>query len=222
MDSNQFRFSEAQRRALALHMKLLPVDPVQSFLNRCEYAIAEWQADWPVEKMMEGNKGAGDQLRAVSTALLQARCEIMKLQEGASAALWIRLHEVQTAKNTTKPWAVRDAYLLRLLELAQMASTLADDFRAGGVVKYCERDLVDRLVQAFIDSSFNRVPSAAPNGIFMHFLGELENMLTLPGGKKLTLGKDIVAASIECHKQQAAQLEQWQAGMYEFTTKPSS
>lgn len=217
-----FTFSEAQRRMLAGHMKRLPADLVQSFLNRCEYAISEWQADWPL-KRMASNKGASDQLRALSNALLKARCEIMKLPEGASAALWIRLHEAQTERNTIHPWAVRDAFMLRLLALEQEAGTLADDFsNAGGVVKDCERDLVDRLVQAYFDSSFSRPPSDATNGIFMRVLGEIENMLTLPGGKKLALGRNLAKGSIQWHKRRNEECALWHAGMYEFPTKQES
>lgn len=222
MESSQFSFSELQRRTLAAHMKRLPVDLVQSFLNRCERAISEWQADWPV-KRMAGNKGASDNLRALSDALLQARREIMKLPEGASAALWTRLHEEQTGQYTIKPWAVRHACLLKLLALEQEASTLAGDFlHAGGVVKACERDLVDRLVLAYFDSSFARPPSDAHNGIFMRVLGEFENMLTLPGGSKLTLGRDIARDVIKLHKGRQAEFSQYQAGMYEFSAKQDS
>lgn len=217
-----FTFSKEQRRTLTEHMKRLPADLVQSFLNRCEYAISQWQADWPLEKMM-GNKGASDQLRALSDALLHVRCEIMKLPEGASAALWTRLHEAQTERNTIRPWAVRDAFMLRLLMLKQETGTLADDLsNAGGVVKYCERDLVDRLVQAYLDSSFSKQPSDATNGTFMRVLGEIENMLSLPGGKKLTMGRDIVGASIEWHKRREEEFAQLRAGMYEFPTKQES
>lgn len=217
-----FKFSEEQRRTLAGQMKRLPVDLVQSFLNRCESAISEWQADWPVERMA-GNKGASDQLRALSDALTQVRCEIMKLPEGASAALWISLHEAQAEKNTIRPWTVRDAFVSHLLMLEQEAGKLAGDLSgAGGVVKYCESDLVDRLVQAYFESSFLRPPSDATNGIFMHMLGEIENILALPGGGKLTMGRDIVGASIAWHKRREAEFAQYQAGMYEFPAKMKS
>lgn len=147
----------------------------------------------------------------------------MKLPEGASCALWIRLHEAQTKRNTVRPWAVRDAFVLRLLALEQEAGTLADDLsNAGGVVKHCERDLVDRLVQAYFDSSFRRPPSDATNGIFMRALSEIENMLSLPGGKKLTMGREIVGASIEWHKRRNEECAQWRAGMYEFPAKQES
>lgn len=217
-----FTFSKEQRHTLSEHMKRLPADLVQSFLNRCEQAISEWQAEWPLERMT-GNKGASDRLRALSDALLQVRCEIMKLPEGASYALWIRLHEAQTERNTVRPWAVRDAFVSRLLVLKQEAGTLADDLsNAGGVVKYCERDLVDRLVQAYFDSSFSKQPSDATNGTFMRMVGEIENMLSLPGGKKLTMGRDIVGDSIKWHKRREEEFAQWRAGMYEFPTKQES
>lgn len=139
----------------------------------------------------------------------------MKLPEGASCALWLRLHEEQTGKNTTKPWTVRSAYLAQLLALEQTAGTLAGEFSdAGGVVKYRERDLVDKLVQAYFDS-FNLQPSSS-GGPFMLVLGELqEYMRTLLGENNLTMGRDIVRASIKWHKQREAQL----AGMYEFPEK---
>ena len=76
---------------------------------------------------------------------------------------------------------------------------------AGGVEKLCEIDLVDRLDQAFFDSSFDRKPNAAESGIFMLFLRQLENMLTLPDGNKLILGKHIVATSIKQLSQRRAQ-----------------
>lgn len=218
MKLSPFSFSKEQRRTLSAHMKRLPADLVQSFLNRCEHAVSEWQADWPAERMA-GNKGASDKLRALSDALLQAKCEIMKLPEGASAALWTRLHEEQTGQYTIQPWAVQRAYLSQLLALEQVAGILADDFsRAGGVVKYCERDLVDRLVQAYFDSSFTSPPSSA-NGPFMRVLGEFENMLTLPGGNKLTMGKGIAGDLIEWHKHRQAEFAQYQTGMYEFPAK---
>lgn len=216
-----FTFSEDQRRILTGHMKRQPADLVQSFLNRCECAIGEWQTDWPL-KRMTGNKGASDQLRALSDALLKVRCEIMKLPEGASCALWIRLHEEQTDRNTIRPWAVRDAFVSRLLVLEQVAGALPGDLSdAGGVVKLCERELVDRLVQAYFDSFFPRSPSYG-NGPFMRVLGEIENILTLPGGGKLTMGRVIVGASIEWRKRSEQEFAQWRAGMYEFPTKQES
>lgn len=217
-----FTFSKKQRRTLAGQMKRLPADLVQSFLNRCEQAISEWQADWPLERMA-GNKGAGDQLRALSDALLKVRCKIMNLPEGTSRALWIRLHEAQTERNTIRPWAVRDTFVSGLLMLEQEAGTLAGDLSgAVGVVKSCESDLVDRLVQAYLDSSFSRPPSDATNGIFMRVLGELENILPMPGSGKLTMGRDIAGASIKWHKRREAEFAQYQAGMYEFPTKQES
>lgn len=217
-----FTFSEEQRRILTQHMKRQPADLVQSFLNRCECAISEWQTDWPL-KRMTGNKGTSDQLRALSDALLKVRCEIMKLPEGASCALWIRLHKEQTDRSTIYPWAVRDAFVSRLLVLEQVAGALLGDLSgAGGVVKLCERELVDRLVQAYFDSSFSRPPSYAPNGIFMCVLGEIENILTLPGGKRLTMGKDIVKASIEWCARREEEFAQWRAGMFKFPSKKES
>lgn len=218
----EFTFSEAQRLTLAGQMKRLPADLVQSFLNRCEQAISEWQADWPPGRIA-CNKGASDQLRALNDALLKARCEIMKLPEGASAALWSRLREAQTGEMTIRPLAVRDAFVQRLLMLEQEAGTLAGDLAsAGGVVKCCESELAGRLVQAYFDSSFSRPPSYAPNGIFMRVLGEIENILTLPGGKKLTMGKDIVKASIEWCARREEEFAQWRAGMFEFPAKKES
>lgn len=216
-----FTFSEGQRRTLADCMKRLPTDLVQSFLNRCEYAINEWQADWPVERMGR-DKGASVQLRALSDAIFKVRIKIESLPDGASCALWSNWQYAH-GKDITNLRVPEGTFLAQLLELEQTASVLADDLsNAGGVVKCCEKELVDRLVQAYFDSSFQRPPSDATNGIFMRVLGEIENTLTLPGGGKLAMGRDIVRASIEWHKRREDEFAQQHAGMYEFPTKTDS
>ena len=221
MESVPFKFDRKQRQTLAARLCKFPDDLVQSFLNRCEYAITEWRADWPENKRLIG-QGDGASLLALSEAILNVRCEINKLPDGASCALW-SMWQHERGEDITKLLAAKNAYLHNLLELEQLAGREADNItRAGGVAKRCESDLVDRLVQTYLDASFGRKPSAAPAGIFMRFLGELENMLTLPTCKKLTLGKDIVNASIEWHVQREAQLQSWEAGMYELSAKKDS
>lgn len=225
MESATFKFDAARRRTLAACFRLLPDDLVQSFLDRCEYAITGWRAEWPMGRWI-GNKNSNARLRALGAAILNARCEIEKLPDAASHALWVRwqcpLGDVTIAA-TTNTRAAKQAYILQLLKLGQMATELAGDMsHAGGAVKYCERDLVDRLVQAFIDSSFNRKPSAAPEGMFMLFLGELAEMLTLPNSAALTLGKDLVAASIKWHLKRESQFQEWEAAMYEFPPNKQS
>lgn len=219
MESAAFKFDATQRLTLAACFRLLPDDLVQSFLNRCEYAITEWRVGWPMGRRL-GNKNSNARLRALSKAILNARCEIEKLPDAASHALWVKwqcAHGKEIPPAATSTRAAKQAYTSQLLELEQMASELAGDMaQAGGIVKYCERDLVDRLVQAYMGTSFNRKPSAAPEGMFMLFLGELAGMLTLPGGGKLTMGKDLVDDSIKWHLERESQLSKWEVGMYEF------
>lgn len=215
MESAIFKFDAVRRQTLAARFRLLPDDLVQSFLNRCEYAIAEWQAEWPVGKSL-GNKNTNARLRALSDSIYKVRHEIESLPDGAACALWSNWQYAH-GKSITNLRAPERFYLAQLLELEQMTSVLAKDMaHAGGAVKYCESGLIDRLVQAFMDSSFNRKPSAAPNGMFMRFLGDIADMLKLPDGGKLTLGKDLAADSIKWHSERGAEFQKWESGMYEF------
>jgi hypothetical protein len=215
MKSATFKFDAVQRRTLAARFRLLPDDRVQSFLNRCEYAITEWRTEWPVGGTL-GNKSSNTRLRALSDAIHEVRCEIERLPDGAACALWSNWQYAHR-KDITNLRVPEMLFLAQLLELEQMASELAGNMaHVGGIVKYCEHDLIDRLVQAFMDSSFNRKPSAAPNGMFMRFLGDIADMLKLPDGGELTLGKHLVDDSIKWHLAREEQLSKWNAGMYEF------
>jgi hypothetical protein len=223
MESVPFKFNHKQRQTLAATLRRFPDDLVQSFLNRCEYAITEWRAAGLQNRRIESN-GNRSSLRILGKAIRKVRGEINGLSDEASCALWVSW-QYEKCGDITKLWAAKNAYLLHLLELEQLASTVADELpraAAGGVEKSCEIDLVNRLVEAYLDSSFGRKPSAAPTGIFMSFLGELENMLTLPGGNNLVLGKHIVATSIKHLSQRRARLLLQQAGMYEFSINQDS
>lgn len=215
MELATFNFDATQRRTLSARFRLLPDDLVQPFLNRCEHAVTEWRVEWPMGKPL-GNKSSNARLRALSDAIHKVRCEIERLPDGAACVLWSNWQYAH-GKNITNLRVPERVYLAQLLELEQMSSELAGDMaHVGGTVKYCERGLIDRLVQAFMDSSFNRKPSAAPNGMFMRFLGDIADMLKLPDGGELTLGKRLVDDSIKWHLERESQLSRWDAGMYEF------
>lgn len=215
----EFSFSAKQRRTLAACFRLLPDDLVQPFLNRCEHAITAWQAEWPKSRQA-GTKDANAHLRALSSAIHKVRCAIEKLPDVASHALWMQWqceHGKDTFTAATHTQAARQDYTMQLLELEQLTSTLAGNLaHAGGPAKYCESDLADRLVRAYVDSSFDRKPSAAGESMFMQFIGEVTAMLTLPGGVRLTMGKDLVASSIKWHLAQVEQESKWREAMFEF------
>lgn len=215
----EFSFSAKQRQTLAAYFRLLPDGLVQLFLNRCEHAITAWQAEWPKSRQA-GTKDANAHLRALSSAIHKVRGAIEKLPDGASHSLWMQWqceHGKDTLTAATHTQAARQGYIMQLLELEQLASRLAGDLaHAGGMAKYCESDLVDGLVRAYMGSSFDRKPSAAGESMFMKFVGEIATILPLPGGARLTLGKDLVASSIKWHLAQAEQEAKWTEANFEF------
>jgi hypothetical protein len=197
MKKEKFHFTELQRQTLIEGIfKKRGADRAGKFLDRCEDAIAEWRKDWPVKTTIDSKRDVRNGLKKLATQLNKLGCSIRVLPEGARGAIWANWNRIHGLP-ISDLWETEQDALSLFAEIENLVLDVQGDISCvGGISKQCEADLITELAYVYA-WTFHKLPSAAPNGVFMNFVGELVGIITRTDGKPFVAGKDLVATAIK-------------------------
>ncbi|OGT17896.1 MAG: hypothetical protein A3J49_04345 [Gallionellales bacterium RIFCSPHIGHO2_02_FULL_57_16] len=188
---NEFRFSDEQRKALIfVALKKFPADMTEVFLNESQRIIREWFTDYPVRN--GDNKQNRARLEMLATQLGKTRDYMLLLPDMGRQHLAVYWkYGYHKPKGLT--CNIKDIESL----LFELQRCIADVIQPDGISKSIERELIEKLAWAFVET-FRTRPTTSPAGPFMCYLDHLsENILSAQDNGKVVFGKGLVAGVLK-------------------------